>query len=154
MTRVTGVEELQAVNKSRPTLITILTVSQLVKSLDRWSRALLPARYFRSSSLFTPAAAKLSILRDLATSPFWTRPSARSTGVALPGVSAVEDGLIGASSDMQKMMVSARLCTRSIGFFASKIFLLARASATVTDIEVAEATLPPTGTSAIVRSGT
>jgi hypothetical protein len=54
---------------------------------------------------------------------------------------------IGASSAMQKMMVSARLCTRSIGFLASRIFRLVRLSAIVIDIAFDEARLPPTGTS-------
>lgn len=66
----------------------------------------------------------------------------------MPGVSLLEGGrATGASSDMQKMIVSARLWTRSIGFFASRIFLLARLSAIVTDIAFDEAILPPTGTS-------
>lgn len=80
--------------------------------------------------------------------PFCNRASAGCTGVAVPGVTAFEESeAAGASSDMQKIMVSARLCTLSIGFLVSKIFLLALASAMVTDIAVDEATAPPTGTS-------
>lgn len=71
------------------------------------------------------------------------------TGVAVPGVAALEGGgSFGASSDIQKTMVSAKLWTRSMGFFASKILRDARLSAMVTDMALWDAMLPPTGTSA------
>jgi hypothetical protein len=72
-------------------------------------------------------------------------------GVMWPGVSMVDGGgANAASSAIQKTMVSARLCTRSMGFLASMIFLLTLASAEVTDMALLEAMLPPTGTSVLV----
>lgn len=69
-------------------------------------------------------------------------------GVALPGVAAADAaGAAGASSDMLKMIVSARLCTRSIGFLASNTFRLTRVSDIVIDMALDEAAEPPTGTS-------
>jgi hypothetical protein len=67
------------------------------------------------------------------------------------GITEAED-IEGASSHMEKTIVSAKDCTRSIGFLASMINLLVLASAMVTDIALFEAMLPPTGTSTIVSA--
>jgi hypothetical protein len=113
--RVTRVEELNASGTCHRRL---LTVSQLVRSLDRWSRALLPAKYLRFSSLFLPAAAKLSELPvRFMPNPFCRRVIAGGKGVlclpmgvAFPGVPMLDTGgATDESSAIQKIMVSAKL---------------------------------------------
>ena len=80
--------------------------------------------------------------------PFCNRDTAAGMGVAVPGVPEPDVGIArGESSAIQKLMVSASDWTLSMGFFASRIFLLVLLSANVTDMALEEARLPPTGTS-------